>query len=152
LARSSRSSAALTLRFSGSSGWTSSSAAERVICAVDENPLAWAEFRRQLNCAEKLLDWMRQGALSQGFVYRMLAFDRDRISCQRGRADAHAASWRARWGYQLRRNLKIENLAASPLVQFLNSLFGLNAQFGKAAQPPSARTAISVAVYRNRSF
>lgn len=122
------------------------------VCAVDEDPLPWDQFRRQLDYAEKLLDWMRQGELSQGFVYRMLAFDRDRMACERDRADANAASWRARWGYQLRRNLKIENLASSPLAQFLNSLFGLNAQFGKAARPPSARTAISVAVYRNRSF
>ncbi len=76
------------------------------VCAIDDDPLAWDQFRRQLEQAERLLGHMRAGDLSQGFVYRMLAFDRDRIACVKGMADAHAASWRARWGYQLRRNLE----------------------------------------------
>lgn len=122
------------------------------VCVIDDEPLAWDQLRRQLKDAEQLVGHLRAGELSQGFVYRMLAFDRDRIACLKGRADAHAASWRARWGYQLRRNLKIKDLASSTLVQFLNSLFGLTAQFARGAKPPSARTAITAALYRNRSF
>lgn len=122
------------------------------VCAIDDEPLAWHEFRSQLQSADDLLAHMRAGELTQGFVYRMLAFDRDRMACQKGMADAHAASWRARWGYQLRRNLNIRDLASSPLVQFLNSLFGLSAQLARGATPPSARTAITAALYRNRTF
>lgn len=123
------------------------------VCVIDDEPLAWDELRRQLQNAEQLVDHLRAGELSQGFVYRMLAFDRDRIACLKGVADAHAASWRARWGYQLRRNLKIKDLASSPLVQFLNSLFGLTAQLARGVErQPSARTAITAALYRNRSF
>ncbi len=122
------------------------------VCAIDAEPLEWEQFGRQLENSESLVEQMRAGTLSQGFVYRMLAFDRDRMQCLRGEADAHAASWRARWGYQLRRNLKVKDLAGSPLVQFLNSLFGLSATFGRGAAPPSARTAITAALYRNRKF
>lgn len=122
------------------------------VCAIDDEPMLWEQFRRQLTNSEQLVGHLRSGELSQGFVYRMLAFDRDRMACQRGAADSNAASWRARWGYQLRRNLKGKDLAASPLVQFLNSLFGLTAQLARGVSPPSARTAITAALYRNRSF
>jgi|YNPNPStandDraft_1061719.scaffolds.fasta_scaffold25360_2 CRISPR-associated protein Csm1 len=122
------------------------------VCAIDPAPLGWADFARQLEAGEVLLRWMRSGALSQAFVYRMLAFDRDRMACQNGTADAHSASWRARWGYQLRRNLKDHELGTSPLVQFLNRLLGLDPHFRIGSKPPSARTAITMAVYRNRSF
>lgn len=122
------------------------------VCAIDEDPMDWDSFRLQLRHADRLLDAMRRGGLSQGFVYRMLAFDRDRMACQKGMADAHAASWRARWGYQLRRSLKVRSLADSELAQFLNSLFGLNAAFAESVRAPSARTAITAATFRNRTF
>ncbi len=122
------------------------------VCAIDETPLEWDEFEQQLRNSEKLVEHMRTGDLSQGFVYRMLAFDRDRMRCLKGEADAHAASWRARWGYQLRRNLKVKDLAGSPLVRFLNSMFGLTATLGRGVTPPPARTAFTAALYRNRKF
>lgn len=122
------------------------------VCAIDPVPMEWPQFRRQVENAEELLGWMRNGKLSQGFVYRMLNFDADRVACQSNRADAHAASWRARWGYQLRRNLKDEAIGSSPLVAFLNRLLGLDPQLEKEAAPPSARCAITAALYRTRSF
>jgi hypothetical protein len=82
----------------------------------------------------------------------MLAFDRDRMACMDGKVDSHAASWRARWGYHVKRNLDTKKLENVELLGFLNSLFGLNQKFVQAIKTPSARTAITVALYRNRKF
>lgn len=119
------------------------------ICAIDPKPLEWDVFAKQLLKGEELLGHMRAGKLSLGFVYRMLSFDHDRLVCDSNRVDDHAASWRARWGYQLKRNLKNEVL--KELAPLLNGLLGLDEHFAKTGAP-SARTALTVALYRNRTF
>lgn len=119
------------------------------VCAIQPEPMTWDDLARQLDIAEQLLRQLRAESLSHGFVYRMLSFDRDRILLRRGEAGYHAASWRARWGYQLRRNLKN---APAELVRFLNSILGLDESFRPGDSPPSRQTAIVAALYRNRSF
>jgi len=120
------------------------------VCAIDNSPLEWEVFRKQLEAAGELLHHMRDKKLSSGFVYRMLAFDRDRLACESDAADYHSASWRARWGYQLKRNLKRE--AWKEIAPLLNRLLGLDEDLGKLKGTPSARTALTVALYRNREF
>lgn len=121
------------------------------ICAIQTEPLLWEDYGTQLERAKQLVKWMRAKELSVGFVYRMLEFDRDRMQCEKDEADAHAASWRARWGYQLRRNLgRLEQ--KRELVSLLNALMGLEADFRKGAKAPPARTAVTIALYRNRAY
>ena len=121
------------------------------VCAIQGEPMKWEDYGRQLERAEELVRWIRAGSLSTGFVYRMLEFDRDRMQCERGEADAHAASWRARWGYQLRRNLG-DLSSKQELVRLLNALMGLDGQLRPGARAPSARTAVTVALYRTRAY
>lgn len=121
------------------------------VCAILAEPLKWDDYAKQLERAEALVRWMRAKELSAGFVYRMLEFDCDRMLCETGEADAHAASWRARWGYQLRRNLgDLKN--KEKLVNLLNALMGLDMEFRRGAEAPSARTAVTIALYRNRNY
>ncbi len=119
------------------------------VCAIQPEPMIWDDLARQLDIGEQLLMQLRAKSLSHGFVYRMLSFDRDRILLERGQADFHSASWRARWGYQLRRNLRN---APTDLVRSLNSILGLDEKFRRGDSPPSRQTAIVAALYRNRSF
>jgi CRISPR-associated protein Csm1 len=122
------------------------------VCAISAEAFAWDEFETQLKHSEDLVEYIRSGCLSRSFVYKMLAFDRDRMACMDGKVDSHAASWRARWGYHVKRNLDTKTPENLELLGFLNSLFGLNQEFVQAIKTPSARTAITVALYRNRKF
>ncbi len=92
----------------------------------------------------------------------MLALDRARLAVESSprnggpeRVSLEDAGWRALWGYQLARNvLSARGLADSvkrELAAFLNSLLGLDPDLRPGKKPaPSARTAISIALYRNR--
>ncbi|MCS6952951.1 MAG: type III-A CRISPR-associated protein Cas10/Csm1 [Bryobacterales bacterium] len=128
------------------------------ICAFSPAPVEWAEYRRQLERAEKLNDWLRRQWLSLAFAYRVLAFDDERCQVERdgaARLNLRAASWRARWAYQLARNV-LHNKQRIPseaerdqLAHGLNQLLGLQADLRTAQKAPSARIALSIAIYRN---
>jgi len=126
------------------------------VCAVSDEPLTWAEYERELQRAETLRGYLESGWVSQAFVYRVLALDKSRLSIERyGKAGRYDPAWRAKWGYQLARNVR-ENKRLSKeqravLEEFLNGLVGLDAELAKREPAPSALTAITLAVYRNRN-
>jgi hypothetical protein len=123
----------------------------------------WAEYRKQRAKAELLNDWLRKQWLSLAFVYRVLAFDEERrraelVAGEDGqRVDLKAASWRARWAYQLARNVR-DNKERIPeeadrrrVEGELNELLGLQRDLRPGSQSPgAARIALSIAIYRNR--
>lgn len=132
------------------------------ICAFSAEPVEWAEYRRQLEKAAQLNDWLRREWLSLAFAYRVLAFDDERQEAEIGGSGGRkalnlkAASWRARWAYQLGRNVR-RNKERIPdeadrrrVEEGLNELLGLNGDLRQKDKTPSARIALSVAIYRNR--
>lgn len=137
------------------------------ICAIGSTSQSWDDFAQQLQRADRLNAHLASGMLSQSFIYRVLTFDETRLRVESNRdgnddkkkqlmlADAN---WRARWGYQLARNVLKDGKGGpdatvrADLAQLLNELLGLTQELnpGPAKSTPSARTAITVAVYRNR--
>jgi len=134
------------------------------VCAIDTEPMSWTDFAAQLERAKTLHGYLRDGTLSNVFVYKILEFDRERRRAEPQRADAakprsldlQAASWRARWGYHLARNVRDnKNLGDEQerrqAMAFLNELLGLDAGMHRLpGAVPSPRTAVSIALYRNR--
>ena len=133
------------------------------VCAIDTTPVGWDEFAVQIQKSEKLYNYLRDGALSHVFVYKILEFDRERRraelppdSGKRQSLDLHAASWRARWGYHLARNVRDNKALGEPqrrleVMKFLNGLLGLDTEMHRlAGATASPRTAVSIALYRNR--
>ncbi len=133
------------------------------ICAFSPEPVGWDEYRRQLEKAKRLDEWVRKQWLSLAFLYRVLAFEDERRRAEPGARDGgrtvdlKAASWRARWAYQLVRNVR-DNKERIPeeadrhrLEEELNELLGLQRDLrpGKP-EPGAARIALSIAIYRNR--
>lgn len=133
------------------------------ICAFSPEPVEWAEYRKQRAKAELLNDWLRKQWLSLAFVYRVLAFDDERQKAEprvrdgKKTADLKAASWRARWAYQLARNVR-DNKERIPqeadrrrVEEELNELLGLKRDLRRGDEAsPSGRIALSIAIYRNR--
>ena len=131
------------------------------ISAIAAEPVAWREFERQLDQADALHAWLGEGKLSQVFVHRLLWFDALRRRAEgdgkkRPELDLDAASWRARWGYQLARHVRDnKNLTPeekSSIEKTLNGMLGLDAALRRdPGKDPSPRIAVSVALYRHRS-
>ncbi len=135
--------------------------------------VTWSEYKRALQKADEIGKLLDSGAVSQIFVYRLLEFDQQRRRAEpaspkpappapsfagRVREDAldiEAASWRARWGYHLTRNVRenkhISDAAKRHIEQVFSSLLGLDGikRSGEPAVP--ARLAVSIALYKNRS-
>lgn len=135
------------------------------VCAIDRRAVTWEAFREQLEKAEMLSRLMEEDKLSHQVVYKVLQFDemRRKAEGQRGRAlekeevlDLGAATWRAKWGYHLARNVMDNRKLAPPekaeAIRLLNSLLGLDEQLKKKEQDwePAPRIAVSVALYQNR--
>jgi len=133
------------------------------ICVINAEPYPWPDFGRELERAERLNDYLRSGALSDAFVYRILEFDRERRLAELTAAgrkpqvlDLQSASWRARWGYQLARNVRdnqrLDNeQERRKVIEFLNGLLGLDADLQRReGAVVSPRVAVSIALYRNR--
>lgn len=131
------------------------------ICAFDEQPLQWPEYDEQLRKSRLLLDLLRDGSVSQAFAHRILYFADERRraetaspAAQGASLDLTAASWRARWGYQLARPLRQIKLESKrrQAAEVLNGLLGLNDRLEKAVSAPSSpRPAVTVALYRYRT-
>jgi CRISPR-associated protein Csm1 len=131
------------------------------ICALDRVPLNWEEFRKQLEQSRQLAAYLQQGQLSQVFVYRLLYFAEERRKAEgldssggMRTADLAAATWRARWGYQLARHLMdIKDSSLQREIQgFLNSLLGLDADLARRPGAfVSPRPAVTIAIYENRT-
>lgn len=122
------------------------------VCAFDRVALSWGDFESEIRRGEQLAGYLEQDTLSQAFVHRILYFDEQKQRAERHKEVA-AANWRARWGYQLARQLgkKKETKEGQELMRFLNQLLGLDADLKAAgSRPVSARTAVSFALYRNR--
>lgn len=134
------------------------------VTVIDDTPQTWVELHRQLENAARLHGYLESGKLAQSFLYRMMSLDRARISVETGRWNAPGkpmqlqdATWRARWGYQLSRNVlgkkdKVSAEEKRQLATFLNGLLGLNTDLrpgGYTSVPPSL-TAFSIAIYRYR--
>ncbi len=132
------------------------------ICAFGPEPVEWAEYRRQLKKSVLLNEWLRKGWLSLAFLYRVLAFQDERQEAEMGAGDGKganlkAASWRARWAWQLARNVR-DNKERIPeesdrrrVQDELNELLGLKGDLRPGDKVPGgARIALSIAIYRNR--
>lgn len=136
--------------------------------AVDREPHTWETFAGQMELGERLCKYLRDGSVSQGLAYRVLYFDEQRrlaegmkkaaapgekLGEDGKKFDLGAASWRARWGYTLARHLpgRGEQGEEREVALFLNQLLGLDEHLqGRAGKAISPRTAVSIAVYRNR--
>jgi CRISPR-associated protein Csm1 len=136
------------------------------VCVIAEEPVAWGEYEGQLAAARQLAELLQKGWVGLAFLYRMLGLDEDRMHVDRSRLDAkdpkreelrmERVAWRARWSYQVQRNIREnQDLTAeqkAEVERLLQSLMGLGPRDGKGAKAPSARTPITIAVYRNRLF
>jgi CRISPR-associated protein Csm1 len=135
----------------------------------------WSEYRSALEKAAAIGTLLEKRAVSQVFVYRLLEFDEQRrraegfsplaaaaaVGPAAGRLreqalDVEAASWRARWGYHLKRNiLDNKNLPAQDrdsIARLFSGLLGLDRLLNRAQDPPApVKVAVSIALYNNRS-
>jgi len=131
------------------------------ICAFDEKPLRWPDYEAQLRTSRRLLELLREGLVSQALAHQILYFAGERSRAEMPRPDRpgasldlSAASWRARWGYQLARHLRqVKPEWKRPQVaEVLNGLLGLNDKLEKSSSVScSPRPAVTVALYRYRT-
>jgi len=122
-------------------------AGRNAISAIDPLPMSWERFRCALADAEELNRLLRDGILSTAFVYKILALDAMRRRAEDERQmDLHAAAWRARWRYLRARHLegRQELAERDKILALLDRILGVD------GSPPTARTAASIALYRNR--
>lgn len=131
------------------------------ICAFDAIPMKWPDYEEQLESSGLLLGLLHDRLISQVLAYRVLYFAEERQRAEApqsavpgGALDLSAASWRARWGYQLARHLrqvKPEGKRAE-VAGTLNKLLGLDTVLRKkGGSPLSPRPAVTVALYRHRT-
>ncbi len=139
------------------------------ISVIGDRPIPWAGGRGSLAWALDEAEWLnarlRDGVLSTAFLYRMLAFDRDRRCAEDPERPAPAAAgWRARWGYHLARlrermhSQHMDGDACEAVMVRLDALIGGNLFRGSPARQdladpaaePDPRIPITIALYRNR--
>jgi CRISPR-associated protein Csm1 len=120
---------------------------------IDHEPFPWSQVTLELQKAQTLTDYLNHETIPLAFAYRLLSFDADRRAAEDPKNPnfQNAANWRSRWGYQLARNLSPQKSENLKIINFLNSLLGLDQDLKKQGTSPSARTAITVAVYRTRT-
>ncbi len=133
------------------------------VCVIAGEAVTWGEYDSQLAISEELTRLLRDGVVGLSFLYRMLGLDEDRMHVIRAGATGskeplrmERAAWRARWSYQVQRNVR-ENSALSKeqkvkLEATLQTLMGLGPSGESGKRAASARTPITIAVYRNRTF
>ena len=117
------------------------------ISAVDLLPQPWESFARAWADAEALNRLLRAGVLSTAFLYKILTLDAMRRRAEDShQMDLNAAAWRARWRYLRARHLESrqELVGREEILALLDRILGVD------GSPPTARTAASIALYRNR--
>jgi len=136
------------------------------ICVFHE-PVSWGAYQKQLELAEKLTKYVRNGWLSTSFLHSALMLDRDRRCTQKTMlvpgarqpliTDLRAASWRSRWLYHVVRLLKRLRQTSEATADVARNtedleqtLLGLFPTSSAGSQQVSPRIALMVALYRNR--
>ncbi len=124
------------------------------VSVIDPEPCAWEVLPQRLADAETLNDWLRERVIPTAMVYRLLDFGDLRQRAER-HLDLTCADWRARWGYQLARNVRdnkgMSDARKKELIHDLNRLMGLSESIQVQRDWSSPHTAASIALYRNRS-
>ena len=121
------------------------------VSVIDDEPFSWKELENQLCKADKLAGLLKRDQLPTALAYRLLYFVQQRLNAET-KHDLAAANWRARWGYQLARNLPPREPKNAEIVVFLNDLLGLTKDLKKMQNKSfvSPKTAISIAIYKTR--
>lgn len=117
--------------------------------------VAWDDLEPILADAERIVAWLRDGQrpVSRAFVYRTLAFARQRDRAEALKpgeeAEVGIATWRARWAYALRRSFKRNEAEDERRLQFFDRLLGSGLTIEPTVGPP-AEVPLVIALYRNR--
>ena len=132
-------------------------AGRNCVSALAAEPSTWGDFRKSLAVSEQLDAWLRSRRLSTGFVYQLLYFEELRRHAEAKQVqNLDALSWRAKLGYQLRRNVSDNSALCenekTEITRLLCSLLGLDDRLQKTEQHPLAKVPVSIALYRNRNF
>jgi CRISPR-associated protein Csm1 len=148
------------------------------VSALEAEPMTWDAFARALDAAERFNGWLRDGTLSTGALYRLLALDdaRQRIAAderrrriaedrrRRGEGEGEQREplplarpgdygWMGRLGYHLARLRPARGAGRMPpeVLEACRALFGIGPDWRPGASPPpGARLALTHALYRNR--
>lgn len=125
------------------------------VSAITSTAVDWWEFRQSLLLAERIDGYLSDGLLSTGFVYQLLYFEELRRQAEGAAVnDLDALSWRSKWGYQLRRNVveksTLSERQKAEITSLFCSLLGLDTRLQDTQRRPSAKAAVSIALYRNR--
>jgi CRISPR-associated protein Csm1 len=113
-----------------------------------DTPMTWKEWDKVLEQAEELHQLIGEQKISTALLYRLLQLDDRR---RRARTDPACADWRAKLGYTLWRSVKADAMTGNQTVRDrLLGLMGIDARLADAPEPPYARAAITIALYRNR--
>jgi len=126
------------------------------VSAIDAQPLPWNDFAHQIGRGKQLAERLRAGDLTTGFVHQILYFAGERLRAEAqarpgqatGELDLQAATWRARWGYQVARHL--DRREQPDLIRFVNQLLGLDGELRKASEFVPPRIAVTLALYSVR--
>lgn len=120
------------------------------VSLIDPAPAPWDLFERAFKESGQLNDLVRRKVLSTAFTYRLLVLDAMRRRAEDPRKmDLDAAAWRARWRYLRARHLDArDELNAAERKRITDLLEGL---LGLHGSTPRARTAVTIALYRNRT-
>ncbi len=127
------------------------------VSAIDAQSLAWSDFADQVDLGNKLAQRIRAGDLTLGLVHQILCFAQERLRAEAQpcpapgtrKLDLQAATWRARWGYQVARHL--DRRKQPDLVSFVNQLLGLDGDLRKAGPFVPPRIAVTLALYSVRN-
>lgn len=118
--------------------------------AEDSSALTWVNYLNALDMSESLHKWLNDSAsgVTTALLYKLLWFDDRRLQAEAGLAAAH--DWVGKLGYYLHRSLGGKKHEAVRLQML--TLMGLSPDLKRfdAITAPSARTALSIAIYRNR--
>lgn len=135
------------------------------VSVLASEAVTWEQYREQYRDAGEVANLLREGTVGLAFLYRMLGLDDDRmhvlqaakdVTGQKAPLQLERAAWRARWSYQVQRNIR-ENRSLKPeerqrLESTLNRLMGAVPAAARGSETGPARTPITMAVYRNRTF
>jgi CRISPR-associated protein Csm1 len=127
------------------------------VSAIDGQPMGWSDFAGQVSRGKELAERMLGRELQPSFVHQILYFAEQRLRAEaqagtaRGKRelDLQAATWRARWGYQVARHL--DRRKQPDLVRLVNQLLGLDGELRTAGLFVPPRVAITLALYSVRN-
>ena len=126
------------------------SAGRNRISLIDPAPAPWELFERAWMESGELTQLVRDQVLSTAFTYKLLVLDAMRCRAEDpNRMDLDAAAWRARWRYLRARHLDARDELDATERQRITAL--LEGLLGLGGRQPLARTAVTIALYRNRT-